>query len=102
VIREYAIRRNLVIGAVEAPQEKGLTLDDLRRVNSSRYQKQGYEAALRTFGPEASVRPDGLVVTDDMVTWGAIVAAMFGLLDRLMAGELPEETTVNVEPDFAA
>jgi DNA-binding LacI/PurR family transcriptional regulator len=38
------------------------------------HQQQGYEAAMAVFGGDPAMRPDGLVITDDMMTSGALVA----------------------------
>jgi hypothetical protein len=120
-------------------------IEAIARQTPTGYQDQGYEAAMRTFGASgANLRPDGIVIDDDMLTSGAlaamrklgleperdvliashsnigspvlygwrdrlmlwrvdaaaIVAAMFALLDRLMAGEHPEHNIMNVYPSF--
>jgi DNA-binding LacI/PurR family transcriptional regulator len=52
--------------------------DDLyaekRRGDAKSYQDQGYQAAFRTFSAPRSEWPDGLVISDDMITSGALRA----------------------------
>jgi DNA-binding LacI/PurR family transcriptional regulator len=38
------------------------------------YQDQGYQAAMRAFGDSGFPQADGLVITDDMMTFGALAA----------------------------
>ena len=46
----------------------------VRAPAASKFQDQGFEAAMRTFGTDSTMRPDGLVINDDMMTCGALVA----------------------------
>jgi DNA-binding LacI/PurR family transcriptional regulator len=79
-VAQYAERSVAFRGALEKhglayyPEIDPDTLPDMGAVESETHQHVGYRTAMRIFGSADGPKPDGILISDDMMAAGALVA----------------------------